>query len=81
MLVYDNETCNQFVEDMEAYGYEVEHYRGRNFWEGPSVVASDPGEVAAQTSVTLQHDGMGKDYVIYPRRSGKLIETAGGRSS
>jgi hypothetical protein len=34
---YDNEICNQFVEDMEKAGYEVQDYQGRFFWTGPAV--------------------------------------------
>ena len=32
-----NNDCKQFVKDMLAVGLEVEHYRGRNFWQGPAV--------------------------------------------
>lgn len=36
--LYSNNDCVRFEGDMEAIGLEVQHYRGRFFWEGPAVV-------------------------------------------
>ncbi len=77
-LQYDNEHCNQFVRDMEDAGYEVEHYRGRFFWEGPACRTVD-GEVTAHdiiraTRVSLQQDDMGLGSIHYPVARGKRLE-------
>lgn len=46
-------------------GEEVNFYRGRYFYEGPSVNLSSIGDVV-DCPVKWQHDQMGKGYVIYP---------------
>lgn len=59
----------QFTEDMEQGGYEVEHYRGRNFYEGPSVQveAGELQDVIRSTRINVQWDQLGKSgLVIYP---------------
>ena len=61
---------NLFAEEMVASGMAVRQYRGRNFYEGPSVTCEkvDLQEVIRSTSVELQWDNMGKSqYVVYPR--------------
>lgn len=66
---YTQQDCVQFVEDMEDLGYDVEHYRGRAYWEGPSVTVDDPAammRVLAATEVVCQFDSMGLGYVVYP---------------
>jgi hypothetical protein len=77
MNTYDNCDCNQFVRDMETAGYKIKCYRGRMFWSGPAVVckASELQDVIRATSVRLQTDSMGLDLVVYPEKSGKLIDT------
>lgn len=74
MLKYDSKDCNQFVEDMEAAGFEVEHYRGRFYWEGPAVRCDRDSyqDVIRATKVRLQEDDMGLGAIVYPQRSGKL---------
>lgn len=37
MPEYAKPDHRRFVEDMEAAGLEVRHYRGRNFYQGPAV--------------------------------------------
>jgi hypothetical protein len=74
---YDNEACNQFVEDMARQGFPVRHYRGRSFWEGPAVVTDREEGIEEQdliraTKVRLQQDNMGLETIWYPVASGKL---------
>jgi len=79
-LKYSNKECNQFVEDMEAAGYEVRHYEGRSFWKGPAVVTDNENgdtlqDVIRATDVRLQWDQMGRcDLIVYPVARGKLID-------
>lgn len=73
-MKYDNKVCNKFVEDMEEAGLKVEHYHGRYFWEGPSVVVKDLQDVLSNTKVKCQWDNMGLDHVVYPKVSGKLLK-------
>jgi hypothetical protein len=77
LMKYDNETCNQFVADMEEAGYEVQDYQGRFYWTGPAVRVRDPGEyqdIVRSTDVRLQYDQLGLGLVIYPVASGKLVQ-------
>lgn len=64
----------EFVEDMQFAGYEVQHYHGRWFWEGPSVIAETVEEIRDITDIPIQWDNMGLDYVVYPVEKGKLLE-------
>lgn len=76
-MKYDNDTCNMFVEDMKKAGRDVEHYHGRFMWEGPAVRLknrSDFQEVCMETSVNLQTDELGLGLVVYPGKSGKLLD-------
>jgi hypothetical protein len=68
--VYANPFHRQFVQDCRKAGYEVRHYRGRNFWEGPAVITDDADDVIRSTGVPVQHDNMGLGYVVYPRAQG-----------
>lgn len=64
---YTNPKHKEFVRDMEKADLEVKHYRGRFFYDGPSVVVDSYEEVARLTSVKLQWDSMGRDaVVVYP---------------
>ena len=58
----------QFTEDMEAAGYEVKPYRGRNFYDGPSVRIdrAELQDVIRVTAVRLQTDQLGLGLVVYP---------------
>lgn len=75
-MKFDNEDCNRFVKDMTKAGYEVSHYHGRYFWEGPSVRCDRDGydDVVRATKVKLQRDNLGLGWVVYPRRSGRLVK-------
>lgn len=74
-MTYDNPQCNQFVEDMIKAGLKPEHYHGRFFWEGPSVIVDDIQDALSATKVKCQLDNMGKGYVVYPRHSGRLLQS------
>lgn len=64
---YENENYQQFVEDMEEAGFEVEHYRGRYFYEGPAVRTAELQDVMGETAVKVQWDQMGRGYIVYPK--------------
>jgi hypothetical protein len=71
--VYINSDCNQFVSDMKAAGYDVEHYCGRLFYEGPAVRCAKYRyqSIERATSVKLQTVRVGgSNLVVYPIRSG-----------
>ncbi len=61
----------RFTHDMDANGFEVREYRGRNFWKGPSVTTDERNgptfqEICGATKVKLQRDNMGLDFIVYP---------------
>jgi len=68
---YTNSACVQFVSDMEEAGLEVEHYRGRFFWEGPAVRVDFLQDALSETKVRCQHDSMGLGFIVYPVASDK----------
>lgn len=76
-LRYDDEDCNRFVRECTEAGLEVSHYHGRFFWQGPSVTADCVADVMSVTRVRCQHDSMGLGVVVYPIKSGRLVETEG----
>ncbi len=58
----------QFKKDMECAGFKVEHYRGRNFYDGPSVFVtkSELQDVIRATELNLRWDTLGvSGLVIY----------------
>lgn len=63
----------QFEADMDAAGFDVEHYHGRAMWHGPAVRTDEMGSdrdlqaVIRATTVTVQWDTMGSDLIVYPR--------------
>ena len=67
--VYTVPDAVQFVKDMQNAGLEVEHYRGRFYWEGPAVRVDDLQDAMSETKVRLQWDSMGRGYIVYPRAS------------
>ncbi len=64
---YENKKHQKFRRDCEGNGFEVRHYRGRFFYEGPAVVAHDIQDVVRATTVKVIWDNMGLDYIIYPK--------------
>ncbi len=68
---YKDEDCIRFCKDMDIAGLEVEHYQGRNFWQGPAVRVDHPSEVVNNTEVKCQWDNMGLGWIVYPRASDK----------
>jgi hypothetical protein len=78
--MYINRDCNQFVSDMKAAGYEVEHYRGRLCYEGPAVRCAKYRyqSIERATSVQLQTDRLDDaNLVVYPIRSGNAPNKKG----
>lgn len=74
MPKYSTKECNKFVKDMEKAGMDVQHYRGRWYWEGPAVSCRSIQDVMSNTKVPCQWDQLGLGYIVYPKQSGKLIE-------
>ncbi len=62
----------QFVEDMERAGLEVQHYRGRFYWEGPAVAVDDLQDALGATRVRCQWDHLGLGWIVYPRAYGDV---------
>lgn len=69
--IYSIKDCQQFVADMEEAGLEVEHYRGRSFWEGPAVRVDSIQDAMGATMVPCQWDNMGLGFIVYPKASDK----------
>ncbi len=67
---YETQRYEQFRQDLEEAGYEVEHYQGRWFYQGPAVrIDSDElQDIIRLTDVKVQWDELGKDgLIVYPR--------------
>jgi arabinogalactan endo-1,4-beta-galactosidase len=80
MKKYTKRETVQFVDDMFEQGYEVQHYHGRFYWEGPAVSVRDTYELAdvvASTAVKVQWDNMGLGYIVYPLMSDAGEEVMG----
>lgn len=69
---YTNPCHLQFVEDMEEAGLEVQHYRGRFYWEGPAVEVDDLQDALGATKVRCQWDHLGLGWIVYPRAYGNV---------
>lgn len=64
-----NERYAKFHQECEDAGYEVEQYKGRNFYSGPAVriSATELEDIVRATTVKLQWDTMGWDgLIVYP---------------
>lgn len=71
---YEKQDTVQFVDDALDMGFDVEHYRGRFYWEGPAVRVEDLDtlqQFLANCSVKCQWDNMGRGYIVYPHQSEK----------
>jgi hypothetical protein len=64
---YEHPDHVQFVEDMQAAGFEVRHYAGRFFWSGPAVIMEKPQDWQLNTAVKCQHDNLGDVRLVYPQ--------------
>jgi hypothetical protein len=67
--MYEKDSYNKFVEDMEEAGYEVDYdYHGRGYYVGPAVRVDrdEEQDVIRATTVHLRRDSMGLGMVIYP---------------
>ena len=73
---YDSEDAKQFVNDCQAAGFHVEHYKGRFYWEGPAVRCDCISDIMSITIVRCQHDSMGLGVIVYPETSAELTEEA-----
>ena len=68
-ITYSDPDCVRFVEEATAAGLEVEHYRGRFFWQGPAVRVDDLQDGIRATTVPVQWDNMGLGWIVYPAAS------------
>lgn len=64
---YKSKNYEKFRKQCEEAGFNVRHYRGRYFYEGPAVTVHDIQDVIRATTVEVQCDNMGLDYVVYPK--------------
>lgn len=68
---YSNEIYERFCREIEAEtNFEIKHYKGRWFYEGPAIFVEDNDfqAVVRATTMPLQSDEMGKTgLVVYPR--------------
>lgn len=69
---YEDPDHLRFVEDMEEAGLDVQHYRGRFFWEGPAVQVDDLQDALGATKVHCQWDNLGLGWIVYPRAYGEI---------
>jgi hypothetical protein len=67
MPEYAKPEHRQFIEDMEAAGLEVRHYRGWNFYVGPAVEVDDIQDALSRTKVECRWDHLGLGYIVHPR--------------
>lgn len=69
MKKWEGERFQEFQEDMEEAGYEVEEYDGRFYYHGPAVRCDKDEfqEVLSATKVACSWDDMGLGKIIYPR--------------
>ena len=59
----------RFVENMEDAGYQIQHYQGRDYYQGPAIFVdrSEFQDVVRATKLPLVTDQMGKSgLVVYP---------------
>ena len=61
--------------DMEEAGLEVQHYRGRFYWEGPAVAVDDLQDALGATKVRCQWDHLGLGWIVYPKAYGNVQST------
>lgn len=64
---YESPVMNLFVKQCLDAGLEPYHYHGQFYYKGPAVDVSDIQDAIRATSVKVQWDNMGLDYVVYPR--------------
>jgi hypothetical protein len=66
---YKSEDHQTFVSEMKSDGRDVEHYNGRNFYEGPSIHCdrSELEDVIRASTVRLGWESLGKSgLVVWP---------------
>lgn len=73
--LYTDPDSRQFVDDMEEAGFDMFHYSGRFWREGPAVRAGngrdeEPSlqDVMRATDVKLAWEELGLGWVVYPAK-------------
>lgn len=67
---YANKIHEQFRKEVEAAGFEVRHYKGRFFYDGPAVAVDNDDQyhdLVRATNVRLQCDNLGMGKIVYPK--------------
>jgi len=69
---YATEAYRKFVELLHREGFDVWHYRGRFFYNGPAVTVTweqmeHLKALLVGHGLRLQHDNLGLDWVLYPQ--------------
>ena len=68
-FLIQNDTYRKFAVQCKEAGYEVQWYRGRGFYEGPSVTVDtwdDVLKVCHVVTMQVKTDNMGLGHVVYP---------------
>ena len=71
---YTTPAAKTFVEEAEDAGYEVEHYFGYAFYEGPAVRIDNDAELVdfiRLTTPRIKWDTLGMGYIVYTAQSDK----------
>lgn len=64
---YAEEPFRRFVSDMMDIDQKLEHYHGRNFYEGPAARTDSWVTTFQKTKVPCRMDHMGKGFIVYPQ--------------
>jgi hypothetical protein len=64
---YKQDSYRRFVAECYDAGLSLRHYNGRFYFKGPAVVTSDISIVIRATTVEVQWDNMGLDWIVYPK--------------
>ena len=64
---YENPEHNRFVRDMNTSRYNIVHFRGNKFWQGPAVECdsrTEVGDISSATAVkTIYEENNGRFFV------------------
>ena len=64
----------QFIDDMEEAGFDVRHYSGRWFYQGPAVSVDDLQDAMSETKISVGWDNLGMGFIVHPAVSDSDLE-------